>query len=53
MSVAHWINKATDTQPGYVLIIAFIHQQWIQEGATMLFVVILALSAVFIACILY
>ena len=36
MRVAWWIPKATNTQSEYVTLIAFPHQQWLQEGASML-----------------
>jgi hypothetical protein len=33
MRFACWIPKATDTDSGYVILIAFARQQWIHEGA--------------------
>jgi hypothetical protein len=34
--IACWINKATNIQSEYVILIAFPLQQWLQEGALML-----------------
>jgi hypothetical protein len=34
--IACWIPKAEDTHPEYVLLIAFLLQQWLHERASML-----------------
>jgi hypothetical protein len=36
MSIACWIPKATNTHTGYVILIAFPHQQWLHESASTL-----------------
>jgi hypothetical protein len=36
MRFACWITKATDTRSGYVILIAFVQQQWVRERASML-----------------
>ena len=36
MRIACWINKATNTRPQYVMLIAFPLQQWLHERASML-----------------
>jgi len=36
MRFACWITKATDTQSEYVILIDFLRQQWLREGASLL-----------------
>jgi hypothetical protein len=36
MRFAFWITKATDTHLGYVILVAFLRQQWSRERASML-----------------
>jgi hypothetical protein len=36
MRFACWITKATDTHSEYVVFIAFLRQQWLQQRASML-----------------
>jgi len=36
MRCACWMHKATDTRSEYVILIAFLLQQWLQERASML-----------------
>ena len=36
MRFACWITKATDTRSEYVILIAFLRQQWLRERASML-----------------
>jgi hypothetical protein len=36
MRFARWINKATDTQSEYVILITFPRQQWVSENAPLL-----------------
>ena len=37
MRIACWIPKATDTDSEYVIITAFLRQQWLRERALILF----------------
>jgi hypothetical protein len=36
MHISRWVPKATDTHSEYVILIAFLLQQWLRERATML-----------------
>jgi hypothetical protein len=36
MGIACWITKATDTHSEYVILVAFLRQQWSQQRASML-----------------
>ena len=36
MRVTHWITNATDTHSEYVILIAFLQQQWLRERASLL-----------------
>ena len=36
MGIECWITKATDTYSEYVIIIAFLRQQWLRERASIL-----------------
>jgi hypothetical protein len=36
MRIACWTPKATNTRSEYVIFIAFLLQEWLQEGASML-----------------
>ena len=36
MEFACWVTKATDTHSEYVIIIAFLRQQWLRERASLL-----------------
>jgi hypothetical protein len=44
-----WITKATDTHPEYVIFIAFPHQQWLRERASMLRLYVHCLSCFIIS----
>jgi hypothetical protein len=46
MRFACWITKATDTHSDYVILIAFLWQQWLRERASML-------RYTYIACLAY
>jgi hypothetical protein len=47
MCFACWITKATDTHSEYVILIAFIPQQWLSERAPMLLPYVHCLSCSF------
>ena len=36
MHITCFLTKATNTHPEYVILIAFLRQQWLREGASML-----------------
>jgi hypothetical protein len=46
MCIAYCITKATDTHSEYVILIAFLRQQWLRERASML-------RYTYIACLVY
>jgi len=46
MRIACWTPKATDTYSEYVILIAFLLQQWLRERSSMLFYT-------HIACVVY
>jgi len=36
MRIAYWIPKGTETHPEYVILVAFLLQQWLHERALVL-----------------
>jgi hypothetical protein len=46
MRFACFINEATDTESKYVILIAFLQQQWLRERASVL-------RYMYIACLVY
>ena len=53
MRIACWVHKATNTHSEYVILIAFLRQQWLHEGASVLHYVYIACLVTFWNCLWY
>jgi hypothetical protein len=53
MRFAWWITKTTDTHSEYVILIAFPHQQWLRESASLLRYMYMAFLLKCISCVFY
>ena len=50
MHIACWVTKATDTRSQYVILIAFLLQQWLHEHASLLCYIHITVSYIIVPC---